>query len=259
MPDEDATSAERLLTRYEAVVKELIRSVLGADWQRTPGIDLDELGRRREHEAATRRGAAVSTDLLDYVDHRRLTVIVNKRWQDFAAILGSKKRWDVYVDRIADLRNAPMHGRALLHFERDLLAGMTGEIANIVAQYRSSRGPDSAWYPVVESVTDSLGNAMARRRVPPRLTVGDNLIFTCVGSDPQDRPLHWRLTVLTRQGHRDASAVGDRVELTWTVERGDVGEETRVMVTMTAEAEFHRYGDYDDSVGMTYAVNPPPG
>jgi hypothetical protein len=256
--EQDGDDVEQVITRHEAVLRELIRSVLGSGWTTTAGVDLDALRRKQAHEAATRRGATVSADLLDYVEHRGLGGIITKSWQDFAGILGDKKRWDVYCQRIADLRNAPMHGRTLLRFERQLLVGMTGEIANIVAQHRSSQGPDSAWYPVIESVVDSYGNVMGpiKTLVPTRLTVGETVTLTCVGRDPQDRPLHWGLRVDGVPPVR-SEATGSSVTLSWTVERQHVSEAHRVYLSMWSDGEFHREGGTDDLILVQYAVNPP--
>jgi hypothetical protein len=255
----DVGDPQQLITRFETVVRELIRSVLGDGWHKETGIDLEKLEEKRTFEKSRRPGAIVSEDLLDYTEHLQLGKIIQKRWQDFSSILGNKKRWDVYSDRIAALRNTPMHARELLHFERHLLAGMTGEIGNIVAMHRSTQGPDEAWYPVVESVVDSFGNVLGRRiseNFNTRLAVGDVVRFRCVGHDPQDRELHWRIFAAS-QGRTLATGVGADVDLVWEVGRQDVSERFQLVFTMKSDGEFHRHGDKDVSFVAGYAVSPP--
>ena len=73
-------------------------------------------------------------------------------WSDFAPAFGKQKYPKLYVERLNNLRNAPMHSRVLLPFERDLLSGMVGELLNMMAIYRSEKGPDMELYPVIDSV-----------------------------------------------------------------------------------------------------------
>ncbi|TFV89903.1 hypothetical protein [Blastococcus sp. CT_GayMR16] len=249
-----------LINRFEGVLRELIRAVLGQDWHEGAGIDLEKLREKQEYERGRRRGVVISEDLLAFTEHLQLAKIIDKHWVRFAKILGDKKRWTVYSDRISAIRNAPMHGRQLLYFEQQLLAGMTGEIGNIVAQYRSSQGPDAAWYPVIESVTDSFGNDVTKDRRPPtRLSVGDTVRFTCVGRDPQDRALTWTLELKRKANRKVDEAIGSQVELTWVVDNQDVSERTEANITMTSGGNFHRNGFYDSTMFIAYAVSPPTG
>ena len=39
-----------------------------------------------------------------------------------------RKTFDVYMDRLEEFRNPPMHSRTLVPFEVALVEGMTGEI-----------------------------------------------------------------------------------------------------------------------------------
>ncbi|MGY1804217.1 hypothetical protein ACI78T_13155 [Blastococcus sp. SYSU D00922] len=255
--DGDGLDAADLITRYEDVLRGLIRRLLGDGWHAGTGVDLERLAEKRDTERGFRRGVVVPEDLLVYTEHRDLVKVVNKRWDQFAGVLGDKKRWTVYSERIAAMRNAPMHGRRLLPFERHLLAGMTGEIGNVVAQHRSSQGPDSQWYPVVESVTDSFGNEIVgMRKVGTRLTVGAIVSFRCIGRDPQDRRLIWTLRTLREAAVLD-EAVGADVELTWTVRSADVSESTTLGIWMRSDGEFHRLGEIDETVFFDYPVSPP--
>jgi hypothetical protein len=260
VPDARGQTPSELVTRYEGVLRELIRSTLGTEWHDGTGIDLDKLREKRDYERGRRRGVVVPEDLLAFTEHLTLVKIINHHWSKFAGALGDKKRWTVYSDRIAAIRNAPMHGRELLHFERDLLAGMTGEIGNVVAQHRSAQGPDSAWYPVIESISDSFGNDVTAgaHRTGTRLSVGETVRFRCVGRDPQDRPLSWKLSIFrVGSGGVVDSATGSEVSLSWTVGTRDVSERCEMVIELRSDGEYHRLGELDVMVFVGYAVNPP--
>lgn len=254
----DTESPGDLITRYETVLRELIRTVLGEGWHEGSGIDLDKLREKQTYERGRRKGVVVPDDLLAFTEHLELVKIINKKWEKFARILGDKKRWTVYSDRIAAIRNAPMHGRQLLHFERQLLAGMTGEVSNIVAQFRSSQGPDANWYPVIESVTDSLGNDLKDQLFGEiaRVAVGDTVRFRCVGRDPQERTLSWVMQKVP-WGRTVDEAVGAEVELKWVVGPEDVSESTYFHITLKSSGKYHRNGADDETLSFSYAVNPP--
>jgi hypothetical protein len=173
---------------YEAVnslegsLRGLVQDVLGDQWIESSGVDREALERRRTEEAARRKGAAVEQNLLAYTHLYELRKAINKNWEKFKPGLGDKKRFDVYMDRLEGFRNAPMHSRELLPFERDLLSGMVGELRNIVTIFRSQQGPDRKYYPVVETIVDSFGNEMedieARLTMTDlRLQVGDTVEF----------------------------------------------------------------------------------
>src|SRR6202043_2622408 len=100
-------------------------------------------------------------------------------------------------DRAEHFRNAVMHSRELLPFERDLLSGISGEIRNLVAIHRSSMGPDSKYYPTVESVVDSFGNNLGEglQVVDTRVQTGTTVEFTCRAWDTTSRALTWTVLI----------------------------------------------------------------
>ena len=136
----------------EAAFRELIRLVWGDDWIAKSKVDVSRLEGKLRTEQTMRRGASVSTNLLDYTEFTELGQILLDNWSDFAPAFGKQKYPKLYVERLNNLRNAPMHSRVLLPFERDLLSGMVGELLNMMAIYRSEKGPDMELYPVIDSV-----------------------------------------------------------------------------------------------------------
>jgi hypothetical protein len=247
----------------EANLRELVRLVLGEGWIAASGLEFAKLEERRAEEQRRRDGASVPVDLLEYMHLYELRKIINAEWAKFKPIFDDRKRFDVYLDRLEDFRNAPMHSRELLPFERDLLSGIAGEIRNLATIYRSQRAPDMTYYPSIEAVTDSFGNALRSYFVTNlRLNVGQTVSFNCRGWDPQGRQLSWTLrSVMTgaRQNRLIAEETGNQVTLFWTVDQDDVGEELGLFLALSSAAEFHRKGTYDDSIVVVYAVNPPHG
>jgi hypothetical protein len=168
------------ISSLEASLRALILDVLGETWIDQTDISVEELERRRAEEIARRKGAAVEQNLLAYAHIYELRKIIHKNWEKFKPALLDKKHFDVYMDRVEDFRNAPMHSRELLPFERDLLSGIVGQIRNLTTLFRSQKGPDRKHYPVAESIVDSFGtqfkihdepNDFTNTRI--RLQVGD--------------------------------------------------------------------------------------
>lgn len=176
-----------------------------------------------------------------------------------------KKRFDVYMDRVEDFRNVPMHSRELLPFEERLLEGIAGEIRNLVTIYRSQLAPDGKHYPVVESIVDSFGTAAEIRSSWPhvdtgvRLQVGDEVTFQCRAWDPQDRELTWSLDRGLVGGENLDSASGNSVILTWRVGEKDVAERSAICISLKSSGKFHRNGSADTNCSLIYAVEPPAG
>jgi len=244
----------------ETILRELVRLVLDERWTAAGGLELAKLEERRSEEQKRRDGASVPIDLLEYTHLYELRKIINAEWAEFKPIFDDRKRFDVYLDRLEDFRNAPMHSRELLPFERDLLSGIAGEIRNLVTIFRSQQASDMTYYPSIEAVTDSFGNVLRGYFVTNlRLNVGETVSFNCRGLDPQGRQLSWKLEIATTPSrHRlVAEETGDQVTLFWTVDRNDVGEESVLLLTLTSAAEFHRKSTYDDSIVVVYTVNPP--
>lgn len=129
-------------------------------------------------------------------------------------------------------------------------------------------------YPRFESVADNFGNTF---RGPADVTShdyvvipqptqtlhpGDVVTFTCVATDPNNRPLRLRLRVIANPAMKQeaVSNDGSPVELTWQVGKNDVSLKTWVKIDLrTDSAEYHRFGRLgDQSVTYGYRVDQPP-
>jgi hypothetical protein len=248
----------------EDVLRQAVRLVLGDRWKEE--VDVSKLQERRTEEAKSRNGAVVESDLLAYTHLYEIEKLVTKHWDSFKPIFDDKKRFIVYMDRLKDFRNAPMHSRALLPFERDLLAGIAGELRNSLTLWRSAQAPDMTFYPTIETLTDSFGNDLASAVPNPTLTpntrleVGQEVEFRCVGRDPQDRELIWSLNHGAIHGPLLDSATGSEATLTWKVAKAHVGEPSIVVLSMRSDGEYHRLFQQTDAMhSIFYFVDPPQG
>lgn len=233
---------------------------------------LEKLEHGAENEVARRasRGVLrVDPVGLAYADLGDLTRLIEIHWGLFEEALKHQNETLVLlgrVDRI--LRNPASHGRPLLEFERDLLAGVAGQIANLVTIHMSSTDESGDYYPVIDRVADSYNNEVVNLdpnhlfhecRTNVVLKPDMRVAYECVGTDPQGRPLQWQLTLpaggplVVAEGRS-----GQPVRLEWMVRNEDVRVHATVHVRVLAiGTEFHRFGTYDQRVYFRYRVDPP--
>ena len=270
------------LVSAETALRDVIRIAVPL-WQND--YTSDEIGKledKRAEEDKRRDGIAVSQDLLDYTEIYALQAIINKHWNPHVqAVLDDKKRTDVYLGVILDVRNSIGHSRPVFQAERLLLAGAAGQIRNQLARYRASADGPQRHYPSLNSARDSMGTVAPsnpsfsttyRHYGPtppptPRLEVGDIVVFELEGTDPRGRELIWRAHSVPGEGvasfpeHHPliAETRGDRAEISWVISEGDVGEYRQIAIVLLNNGRYHRHRNtYDDGCIFDYHVNPPP-
>lgn len=230
-----------------------------SDWQERSDVE----AKKRQS-----RGVAVtSTDLLDYSNLFDLIAMCQKEWNAVSPALGKSKEVLAILRRLDDVRNTIAHGRELVPFEVDLVAGIAGDIRNRVTIYMSSQDPAGGYYPRIESVSDEFGNVadgagtlnLLGLGVQTGLTlrVGDRVRFTCHGTDPQGRTLRWRLRH-TPDSQSLVVVEGADAELEWQVTPKAVGEHSATLIRLEGDSDYHRYeGEHDGQVIFWYRVLPP--
>lgn len=289
------------LARLERALRQVMEScysgALGPDWLNTvtKPEQITAWASRATVEAAkrTRRGVAgVPAAGLAYANLHDLRQILHAHWEPVAAALGplrevaallerfdnltaeqaAKREVLALLDRFDDLRNTVAHSRELLPFEKDLLAGIAGDIGNRVTIHMSNQDPGGDYYPRIDSVRDAFGNeptaeALATGTTPfvetgMRLRPGDVVTFTCQGTDPQGRQLDWGLQNgrVGMGGHDSffvAQSSGSDVTLDWEVTDDDVRIRAQIFVVLRAAGtQFHREGWVDQQVVFAYRVDP---
>lgn len=263
------------LQTLEVGLRRLILDRLGVGWLDAEGAPSRErLQGRLDSETKKRHGAVVSRNLLDYTMTPDLGRMLFANWDSFAPVLGSKERLEALLGIVEDVRNTVAHSRELLPFERELLSGVAGYVSNSLALHRGSSDGPEAFYPLIESISDHLGNDLSKvtygEIAGPRLSVGDDVTIRATSTPMRGVELVWRLAV--GQGSHFASSyyqpavevMGSEVELTHCITEDDVGEGFWMEVLLTTESRFHRYMEsglrsYDDLVAFRYPIAPPYG
>lgn len=238
----------------------------GAEWLSDPEFSelRATLEQRRIEEAKRRAPAVVPETLLAYTHLYELLTLMRGHWDDFASIFGARKDFLVLMGFVEDFRNAPAHSRELLPYEGELLSGIAGLVRTRVIAYMSTLGPDSQYYPLIESMTDSLGTvsepSMAGfeiTRSALSLTVGTEVSVRVRAWDPKQRDLHWRFYTAELGSQNLQEASGAEAEFTYTVTDLDVGAHFYLKVEVASSGRFHRHGSYDDKRAFVYDVVPP--
>jgi hypothetical protein len=252
------------ITLAENTLRELIESTLAvtADWLDASGLTPDRVQRMRDRlseERVRRPGVVIDARILYYADLSDLETIIGRNWQAFKACLGEKKAFDVYLDRLVVFRNAQMHGRELVPFERQLAAGISGEFRNRVTIFRGSTASGDEYFARIEYVQDSFGNVRHGHgsihedaRTGVVLHPGDTVNFVCHGWDPEDSPLSWEVSMAANV--RSDEFVGD--SWAWVVSNEEIGEARSVQFYLKSGRRYHRHGRYDDLVAFAYDVFP---
>lgn len=266
------------LVAAETALREAVRILL-PDWLDGVGApDADQLIRKRDEDQRRRDGTVVSDDLLNYTELHQVANIITRNWESFKPAFDDLARTKVWLGALMDLRNSVAHGRSLVTFERDLLSGVSGQIRNQVALLRTAHEPSTAYYPVIEEVSDSFGQRFEASwsfdrpsgGAPIRLNVGDRITLSMRAWDARGRDLEWDVFVdIGRAGPRYDEVplirlYGSTADCMLQIQRDWVSEAVTVTVRMRGPGEFHRRSHtaepaHDDEVTMGYRVNPPLG
>lgn len=259
-----AVAAHEDLQAAEAALRELVRVVLGDGWLQAPGLNSAkrrDIQRRRDADQERRHGVVVPTDLIEFTELAELKAIILKNWAAFAPALLDEDTTRVYLERLVALRHPDAHVRGLLPFEEHLASGISGLFRNLVTTYRSRMDPISGLWPVVESITDSLGNTKTHGDIfdfqsLAVIRVGEKLTYRCRGSDPDGRPLHWRCLAFGGPQNLLGEAHGDEAEFVWQVTRSSIGELHGVLIELSSDRDHHRHGNVDEQLYFRYTVVP---
>ncbi len=269
LPHASRINAYSELVAAETAFREIVRSAIGPQWvDDFPTEKIAALESKREEEDKKRDGASVSPDLLDYTEAYQLEALILKHWDKTKPILKDRKRTEVYLNLMLDVRNTVAHARAVVPFERYLLAGIAGQIQNLISRYRSESETADAYYASINSVRDSFGDEGIR---PPaqadtvwhprkRLKVGQVVTFECSATDPFDRPIVWTFTLYnssTKQAIALGQVYGDKTAFDWIVKPDHYGESRVLIVSMGNNSPYKRDGSADGIAAFGYDVNPP--
>lgn len=242
-----------------SLVAATLEPLFGPQWFETDsGLTDDRLAQIREWQTTdskNRKGVVPTDDLLSFSTFPDLKKIIHRHWEHFP-VLQDQKTFDVYIEHLNTLRNAVMHGRELVHYERQLVLGISGELRNRVTRFMSTKGPHDEYFARIESVRDSFGNVVTPKErichTDLELRPGDEVTFECRGWDPQGNELNWYWSVM---GRGNVPVEGNT--FTWNVYDIEVAAIQHVFVQLVGGGAYHRYQTHDGKVTFTYAVLPP--
>jgi len=245
----------------ESVLRDLIREVIGEAWQTHPKIDMQKLVQQQSEDKNRRPGTIGTPPLIEYLEFWHLSAIINDNWAEFKPALEAQKRFTLDMDRLANFRNPTMHSRELLEHEEHLVLGITGQLRVQITKYRSEKGKDEMYYPNIVHVEDATHGQILNDGLKSAATLrpGDKLTYRCSATDPQGRPLQWKLRV-SKSDHSLPvvdEAEGDDVELSWTVSDDNVMDNVTARIELSSNGLYHREGVLDDSSHICYTVHPP--
>jgi hypothetical protein len=112
----------------ETALRDVIRLAIPGWQSQLESDDIQKLEAKRTEEDKKRDGITVSQDLLDYSEVYLLRKLIDKNWDAVKPVLDDKKRTDVYLDIVLEVRNTIGHSRPVVSSERLLLAGAAGQI-----------------------------------------------------------------------------------------------------------------------------------
>jgi HEPN superfamily Swt1-like protein len=258
------------INAVEVALRDLIEQVLGekfgVDWINECGTPekIQQWRERRIQEAKQRDATVAEERLIYYSDFTDLGPIIKRHWELFKACLDDQRTFLVYMERLEDFRNAPMHSRALVPFEQALVEGMTGEIRNKVTIYRSQVEEVDRHFPRMEFARDSFGNVadpnQGLTKTGITLYPGDKVVFECAGWDPLGQPLKWTLQTLPGTTRLPGSPLleceGPGARFAWDVTEANIAASCFVVINLMSDRSWHRTAGRDDQANFIYAVLP---
>lgn len=268
------------LEALENALRLAVREVLGSGWTTAKGApDLGRVRAAQVEEHKRRDGVQVSDDLLSYTEFTALTTLIEKNWdRGFHQVFEDKKRTDAFFRAVEDVRNTIAHSRQLVQFERDLIAGISGQLRNQITLWRQQQGDLARrYYPVIESIIDSFGRVATNGTYtsgpdnPVRVEVGQPVSFDCVASDFRQRGLTWQVWVRrpldftpVMQPNLTLRNSGT-FSVTLRPTEQHVGENVFVLFTVASPGPYWRHNyhpatghvNFDDIQQLEFAISPP--
>jgi hypothetical protein len=233
-----------------------LQSSLGTGWEERCGLAAE----RKVVEEKRQKGGVVEERLIYYADFYDLQNILKKHWDKFAPALGDWKVMEVYLGELEKLRDPDAHRRELLPHQKNLAAGIAGEIRTRLIRYRSKQETSEDYFPRIESVRDSLGNIWVPGSIPELrdimtkmvLRPGDTVDFVVTASDPLGHALSF-------SAHKSPVGAGIWQEsntFSVMITDADIGRDFVVSLLIQSSRQYHAHIFSDDYVVFHYTVLP---
>ena len=256
--------AESELKVFENSLRDFIQYTLqrkyGNGWINDLKISPDRVSRWRERmEVENKRlvGEALESRLLYYFDFYDLKSLITKHWDNgFSEAFHNKRTIEVMLTEMEKLRDPNAHRRELLEYQKHLILGISGMLRTQIMLSRGKREAVDDYFPVIEAVTDSIGNKASNpgyglpiMSATP-VQVGDEVEIRVFSTDPLGDELEYSIA---RIGQKEWSSRNVR-QIRFT--EADIGKACDINVLVRSRRSYHAYSGYDDYVWYRYIVLP---
>ncbi|MGB7061645.1 MAG: Swt1 family HEPN domain-containing protein [Candidatus Zixiibacteriota bacterium] len=259
----DAVDISQVLRDAENALRDFIafklQKSIGDNWIELCGVSPERIERwkeRKEIEEKKQVAGVVEERLIYYADFYDLITILKHRWsEDFSEVFGKWKDMEVWLSTLEDLRNPEAHRRELLPHQKQLAAGIAGEIRTRIVRYRSKDVAVDNYFPRIESARDNHGNLFTAGEssmfdTGTVLHPGDDLEFIVTASDPYGQKLQYGFGVGSDHPWQDSNQFALRVTA------DHIGKDFYVSLRIQSERDYHAHSFCDDFVEFVYTVLP---
>lgn len=251
----------------ENSLREFISTILskkfGKDWIEHCQVSDERLRKwsaRAEEEKKKQRFGTIENRLIYYADFYDIKTILKKNWALFADALGEWKVMEVWLGELEKLRNPDAHRRELLPHQKQLAAGIAGEIRSRIVRYRSKLETPEDYFPRIESVRDNYGNIWSAGQIQRTIYTGiilhpgDLLEYVITAADPLGEEMKYGIS---RNPGPNNIKYQKSNTITYLVGRGDIGRIFNLSLCIISHRKHHAIGDFtDDFIEFSYSVLP---
>jgi hypothetical protein len=256
--------AETELKILENSIRDIISFVLskklGANWLEQLKVTPDRFSKWKERQAceeARFKGNVLEPRLIYYSDFYDLKTIIDKHWDSgLSDVFQDKKTMLAFLEEAEKLRDPNAHRRELFEYQRHLLKGISGELRMRIMKYRGKKEDPDDFFPVVEAVTDSLGNIISNSVYAQTivskavLKVGDTVEILAFSTDPLGGMIEYSISRIGQTLWTTAN------KATITFQKSDIGRCCDIQIKVKSTRDFHAYSNFDDYVSIRYVVLP---
>lgn len=255
---------EAELKILENSVRDIITFVFtkkyGTNWISNLNFSPDRINKwkeRQSNEEVRLKGNVLEPRLIYYSDFYDLKNIIEKHWEyDFKKVFQDKKAITVFLEEAEKLRDPNAHRRELFEYQKHLIKGISGEIKTRIMKYRGKKENPDNYFPVIEAVTDSVGNSLTNSIYAQTilsqkvLKVGDSVEIIAHSTDPMGGEIEYSIGRISNQNwSKDNKA-------TIIFEKSDIGRCCDINIKIRSTREHHAYNNFDDYITLRYIVLP---
>lgn len=240
------------------LINDRLQGTYGAVWESKLGITEARRARWAERlvsEERRSKGAPIEPRLLYYSDFYDLWEILRRNWDVFKEVFGDSKTLEVWMSELERLRDPNAHNRDLLPYQRHLALGISGDIRAQIIRYRKKMDNADDYFPKIESVRDSVGNAWPTANLAASkatVRVGDQIEFVITATDPLGEPMQY--------GHywhpSNDEVWEDSNTLTLHVPEHLIGKSRELHLRVRSGRKEKAYGTCDDFKMFHYDILP---